>query len=50
VAAPRRLRLGDIIATMFNPLRSEDDAFRALMYIVACLAAIVVIVVVARVI
>ena len=33
---------------MLNPLRSEDEAFRALVWIVAVIAAIVVLIVVAR--
>ncbi len=33
---------------MLNPLRSEADAFRALIYIVAVVAAIVIVVLVAR--
>ncbi len=33
---------------MLNPLRSEDDAFRLLIYFVAVLAAIVVIVLIIR--
>lgn len=33
---------------MINPLRSEADAFRALIYVVAVVAVIVVVVVVAR--
>ncbi len=33
---------------MLNPLRSEDEAFRALVWVVAVVAAIVVLVVVAR--
>jgi hypothetical protein len=33
---------------MLNPLRSEDEAFRLLLYVVAVFAAIVVIVLVVR--
>jgi len=33
---------------MLNPLRSEADAFRALVYIVAVIGAIVVVLVVVR--
>ena len=33
---------------MLNPLRSEEEAFRALVWVVAVIAAIVVLVVVAR--
>jgi len=33
---------------MLNPLRSEDEAFRALVWVVAVIAAIVVLIVVAR--
>jgi hypothetical protein len=33
---------------MLNPLRSEDEAFRALVWVVAVVAAIVVLVLVAR--
>ena len=33
---------------MLNPLRSEQEAFRALLWVVAVVAAIVVIVLVAR--
>lgn len=33
---------------MLNPLRSEADAFRALIYVVAVVAVIVVVVVLAR--
>ncbi|MEN3279721.1 MAG: hypothetical protein V7607_861 [Solirubrobacteraceae bacterium] len=33
---------------MLNPLRSEDEAFRALVWVVAVIAAIVVLVLVAR--
>jgi hypothetical protein len=33
---------------MINPLRSEDDAFRFLIYAIAVIAAIVVLVVVLR--
>lgn len=33
---------------MLNPLRSEDEAFRALVWVVAVVAAIVVLIVVAR--
>ena len=33
---------------MLNPLRSEEEAFRALVWVVAIVAAIVVLVVVAR--
>jgi hypothetical protein len=33
---------------VLNPLRSEEEAFRALMWVVAVIAAIVVLVVVAR--
>jgi len=33
---------------VLNPLRSEEEAFRALIWVVAVIAAIVVVVVVAR--
>ncbi len=33
---------------MLNPLRSEDEAFRALMYVAAVVVAIVVVVLVVR--
>jgi hypothetical protein len=33
---------------VLNPLRSEEEAFRALVWVVAVIAAIVVLVVVAR--
>ena len=33
---------------MLNPLRSEEEAFRALVYVVAAVAAIVVVVLIAR--
>lgn len=33
---------------MLNPLRSEEEAFRALVWVVAVVAAIVVLVLVAR--
>jgi hypothetical protein len=33
---------------VLNPLRSEDEAFRALVWVVAVVAAIVVLIVVAR--
>ena len=33
---------------MLNPLRSEEEAFRTLLWVVACAAAIVVLVLVAR--
>jgi hypothetical protein len=33
---------------MFNPLRSEGDAFRALIYVVVTFAVIVVVVLVVR--
>lgn len=33
---------------MLNPLRSEDEAFRFLLYAIAAVAAVVAIVVVAR--
>jgi hypothetical protein len=33
---------------VLNPLRSEEEAFRALVYVVAAVAAIVVIVLIAR--
>ena len=33
---------------MLNPLRSEEEAFRALLYVVAVAAVIIVIVLVAR--
>lgn len=33
---------------MLNPLRSEDDAFRVLLYVIAGFVAIVVLIVLAR--
>ena len=33
---------------MLNPLRSEEEAFRALVYVVAVVAAVVVLVLVGR--
>ena len=33
---------------MLNPLRSEEEAFRALLYVAAAIAAIVVVVLVVR--
>jgi hypothetical protein len=33
---------------MINPLRSEGDAFRALLYVIAVFAVIIVVVVVTR--
>jgi hypothetical protein len=33
---------------VLNPLRSEEEAFRALVYVVAAVAAIVVVVLIAR--
>jgi hypothetical protein len=33
---------------MLNPLRSEDEAFRALLYVVAFFAVVVVVILLAR--